>query len=50
MDDKGFVFTVDLLLAMIIVTVAIGMAIGQLESLNYQMQDFTGRQSLKNSK
>lgn len=47
MDNKGFVFTVDLLLAIIIITVGIGMAIAQYESLNYQMQDFTGRQSLE---
>ncbi len=47
MDNKGFVFTIDLLLAMVIVTVAIGMAVGQLESLNYEMQDFTARQSLE---
>ena len=47
MDDKGFVFTTDLLLALIVITLAIGMTINQYESLNYQLQDFTGRQSLE---
>ncbi|MGF7117496.1 hypothetical protein [Methanobacterium oryzae] len=46
MDDRGFLFTSDLLLSLIIVTVAMGIAIGQFDALNYQMQDFTGRQSL----
>lgn len=47
MDDKGIIFTTDLLLAMIIVTIAIGLASSQLEGLNYQIQDFTVRQSLE---
>lgn len=47
MDDRGFVFTSDLLLAMIIVTMAIGLTTSTFESLNYQMQDFSGRQSLE---
>jgi hypothetical protein len=46
MDSKGFIFSMDLLLALVIVTVAIGIASDQYELLNYQMQDFTGRQSL----
>ncbi|WP_414468745.1 hypothetical protein [Methanobacterium sp. ACI-7] len=46
MDNKGFIFTTDLLLALIVVTLAIGMTINQYESLNYQLQDFTFRQSL----
>lgn len=47
MDDKGFIFTTDLLLAMIIVTMAIGLTTSTFESLNYQIQDFSGRQSLE---
>lgn len=47
MDSKGFVFSMDILLALVIVTVAIGLASNQYESLNYQMQDFTGRQGLE---
>lgn len=46
MDDKGILFTSDLLLAMIIVTIAMGIAIDQFDQLNFQLQDFTGRQSL----
>lgn len=47
MDKKGMVFTTDLLLAMIVVTIAIGFTINEFEILNYQLQDFTGRQSLE---
>lgn len=47
MDSKGIIFTTDLLLALVIVTVAIGLASSQFENLNYQIQDFTGRQSLE---
>jgi len=47
MDDRGFVFTSDLLLAMIIVTMAIGLTTSTFESLNHQMQDFSSRQSLE---
>lgn len=47
MDSRGFVFSTDVLLALVIVTVAIGIASAQYESLNYQIQDFTGRQSLE---
>jgi hypothetical protein len=46
MDDKGIIFTTDLLLALIVVTMAIGMTINLFDNLNYQIQDFTGRQSL----
>lgn len=46
MDSKGFIFSMDLLLALVIVTVAIGIASDQYALLNYQVQDFTGRQSL----
>lgn len=47
MDSKGFIFTADVLLALIIVTMAIGMTVNQFDTLNYQLQDFTGRQSLE---
>lgn len=47
MDDKGIIFTTDALLALIIVTMVIGISINQFDVLNYQLQDFTGRQSLE---
>lgn len=47
MDQKGFVFSTDLLLALVIVTMAMGMMTNQFEELNYGLQDFTSRQSLE---
>lgn len=46
MDDKGIIFTTDLLLALIIVTMAIGLSLSQFEQLNYGIQHFTVRQGL----
>jgi len=46
MDDKGIIFTTDALLALVVITIAVGISINQLDTLNYQLQDFTGRQSL----
>lgn len=47
MDRKGFVFSTDILLALVIVTMALGFTINQFDVLNFQLQDFTGRQSLE---
>ena len=47
MDEKGIIFTTDALLALLIITMVIGISINQYDALNYQLQDFTGRQSLE---
>lgn len=47
MDDKGLVFTTDVLLAIIIVTISLGMMTNQLDIMNYQIQDFTLRGGLE---
>ncbi|MBC7119039.1 MAG: hypothetical protein H5T36_01170 [Methanobacteriaceae archaeon] len=47
MDDRGMAFTTDMLLSLIIVTIALGMITDQMEILSYKMEDFTSRQSLE---
>ncbi len=47
LDDKGMIFTTDVLLSLIIVTVVLGMITDQMDVLSYKMEDFTGRKSLE---
>ncbi|MBU4536071.1 MAG: hypothetical protein KKF16_09715 [Euryarchaeota archaeon] len=46
-DDRGFIFSTDLLLALIVLTVILGLSAEVVDTVSYKMQDYGSRNSLE---